>query len=96
MTGPVLEPATVDGAARLAMLIDREDVVRRTQSKYKGEWWKSNDPYVLAQMQLREEILLIPFARFHEAVELVLGRAVFADEFIKPEKLLSEVMGRKP
>ena len=95
MTGPVLEPATVDGAARLAMSQDRVEVVRRTQAKYPGAWWASSDPYQIAAMQLREPVLLIPFARFHEAVELVLGRAVRPEEFIFPEVLLSEVMGRK-
>lgn len=95
MTGPVLEPATVDGAARLAMAQDRAEVVRRARSKYSGEWWASTDPYLIATLQLREPVLLIPFARFQESVELVLGRQVRPEEFIAPGTLLSEVMARK-
>lgn len=42
----------------------------------KNRWWNSEDKRVLAYYQLMNPILLIPFDKFHEALEFLLGRPV--------------------
>lgn len=46
-----------------------------------NQWWKSDDARTLAYYQLNEDTLLIPFSRFHGALENLLGREVQTFEF---------------
>jgi hypothetical protein len=47
----------------------------------KTAWWKALAAREVAQVQLYEELLCMPFLDFHKAVEGALGRRVFAHEF---------------
>lgn len=91
MSAVIENAVTVEEVVRAAREQDRFLWVEHAKRKYLGEWWRSCDPYTLASMQLREPVLLIPFSRFHEAVELVLGREVRVEEFAAPEKLIDEI-----
>jgi hypothetical protein len=46
-----------------------------------NKWWLSEDQRVLGYYQLNEEILLMPFSKFHECFEKLLGRPVWTHEF---------------
>lgn len=84
-------PLTVAAAA---MAVQPDDfIIERARGKYVYAWWLTDDPYLLADCQLKEPVLLVEFGRLREAVELVLGRDVQPFEFTHPEKLLEEIRG---
>ena len=45
-----------------------------------NHWWTSKDKKILGYYQLMNPILLIPFDKFHEALEFLLGRSVWTHE----------------
>ena len=63
--------------------------------KYSVEWWKSCEPAVIAERQLNDELLLVPFKRLQDSLESVLGRPVnyneicYGNEAIKEEVKLA-------
>jgi hypothetical protein len=47
----------------------------------KSEFWKGMTHRQIAEFQMSEPLLCMPFNVFHEAVEKTLGRPVFTHEF---------------
>ena len=45
-----------------------------------NHWWTSKGKKVLGYYQLMNPILLVPFDKFHEALEFLLGRPVWTHE----------------
>ena len=56
-------------------------------------WWKKMDDYSIAEFQLQEARLCMPFAEFHASVERAIGRSVFTHEFVDFDHLLRELRG---
>lgn len=52
--------------------------------------WKNWPDDTIVGFQLFQDCLAIPFSRFHEAVEKVLGRPVFTHEFAFADQLRAE------
>lgn len=50
-------------------------------AKWETGWWETATDAQIVEFQLYEERLCMPFARFHAAVEAVLGRSIFTHEF---------------
>ena len=42
-------------------------------SRYQDDWWLSKDDLVVAEKQIQEPQLLVPFVRLQDALETVLG-----------------------
>lgn len=63
---------------------------------YNSGVWKSCTDEEIVRFQLFQDCLALPFGRFHEAVEKVLGRAVFTHEFAYRDELIREFLGGKP
>ena len=56
---------------------EAEQAIRDTKAMYgDNHWWESDDLRTIGYYQLETKILLVPFARFHEGLELLLGRGV--------------------
>lgn len=56
-----------------------------------NHWWLSDDKKVVGYYQLINNILLIPFGEFHEALEFLLGRPVWTHELgLNREGLIEE------
>ena len=49
----------------------------------------------IAEFQMEQDRLCMPFDVFHEAIEKTLGRPVFMHEFAFSEKLRKELYGEK-
>jgi hypothetical protein len=58
-------------------------------------WWESATDEQIVALQLYEDRLCMDFGVFHEAVERVLGRPVFTDEFAQPDRLQAEFEGKR-
>lgn len=57
-----------------------------------NRWWLSTDKKVLAYYQFMNKILLVPFGKFHEALEYLLDRGVWIHELgLDYDKLKEEV-----
>ena len=55
-----------------------------------------NMPYrQIAELQLEQDKLCMPFDVFHEAIEKTLGRPVFTHEFAFRQQLRKELYGEK-
>lgn len=60
----------------------RQNNCLTAMSKYgENHWWLSQDTLEIAKYQLSEDILLVPFDKFHKGLEKLLGRPVFTSEF---------------
>ena len=60
------------------------------------EFWKSLTDRQIAEFQISEEKLCMPFSVFHEAIEKTLGRPVYTHEFgLSLEGLKSELFEGK-
>jgi len=59
--------------------------------KSKTGWWANHSSREIAEFQLQEPLLCMPFGDFHAAVERELGRPVFTHEFARPTALLAEM-----
>ena len=58
--------------------------------------WREWTPQQRAIFQLHQQLLCIPFPIFHEAVEQLLGRAVWTHEFVNSDALIAEYEGKRP
>ncbi len=58
------------------------------------EWEHWNDEQIV-RFQLFQDKLAIPFARFHQAIEKVLGRAVWTHEFAFGNLIMEEYLGTR-
>jgi len=55
---------------------------KKAKEKYgDNHWWESDDLLTLAYYQMHEDILLIPFSKFHEAVEHAVDSPVWTHQF---------------
>ena len=59
-----------------------------------GAWQNMNDEQIV-RFQLFQDMLCMPFARFHEAISKVLDRDVYTHEFAYSEQLKLEYLGAK-
>lgn len=50
----------------------------------------------IVRFQLFQDLLCIPFDRYHEAIEKVLRRPVYTHEFAFRDELMKEYLGEKP
>ncbi len=67
------------------------DCLRQMRESGENRWWTSKDPKVLGYYQLMNPILLVPFEKFNDAFNILLGRSVGSFELTNREpKLLSE------
>lgn len=62
---------------------------------YNSGWWKTKTPEEIAEFQIHEEKLCVPFDVFHESVEKWLGRPVWTHEFADPNALIAEKEGKR-
>jgi len=60
-----------------------------------GMWKDWNDKQIVT-FQLYQDKLCMPFERFHQAIEAVLGRSVWTHEFADAQTLRSELNGDRP
>lgn len=67
----------------------REEAIKLADS----EFWKDMTKAEIAEFQLFEDRLCMPFDVFHAAVEAILGRPVFTHEFANADYLRSELLG---
>lgn len=63
---------------------------------YEGGEWKDWSDEEIVKFQLFQDRLAVPFARFHEAVEKVLGRSVWTHEFAFRDNLIAEYKKERP
>jgi len=50
----------------------------------------------IAEFQMEQDLLCMPFDVFHKAMEETLGRPVFTHEFAFRDSLRKELLGEKP
>ena len=58
-----------------------------------GEWEAWTDQQIV-EFQLFQDKLAVPFGRFHQAIEAVLGHGVWTHEFADPQHLIDEYHAR--
>ena len=61
----------------------------------KSEVWKDWTDDQIVRFQLYQQLLCMPFDRFHKAVEAVLGRPVWTHEFADWKHLQEEYGGKR-
>ncbi|MHA2312803.1 MAG: DUF7736 domain-containing protein [Candidatus Thorarchaeota archaeon] len=59
-----------------------------------GNWQEMSD-LAIANLQLYQERTCVPFGRFHEALEHVLGRPIWSCEFVMLLRLMEEYERRR-
>lgn len=60
---------------------EKEETYLVAMDKYSSEhWWSSGDPVKIAKYQMNEELLLVPFIKLQNSLEVVLKRAVSPNE----------------
>jgi hypothetical protein len=71
--------------------MDMEQLTRKQAIKvFESKVWEEWSDAEIVKFQLFQDCLAVPFDRFHEAIEKVLGRPVFTHEFAQPEYLIME------
>lgn len=64
---------------------------------FEGEFYEGLSHLEIAEFQMHQDRLCMPFEIFHEAVEKTLGRPVYTHEFgLNREGLTQEMAGDKP
>lgn len=66
---------------------------------HNSKFWESWDDRKIAEFQMMQDLLCVPFSRFHEAMEKTLGRSVWTHEFASSnrDKLMAELFdGKEP
>jgi hypothetical protein len=65
---------------------------------HQGGDWKNWDDETIVKLQLFQDRLCVPFGRYHQAIEAVLGRDVATHEFgsVGTERLRAEYLGLRP
>jgi len=72
--------------------LTKEQAIAMHDSK---EWENWTDAEIAA-FQMEQNKLCVPFSRFHQAVEAVLGRPVWTHEFADRDGLRDEMNGKIP
>ena len=62
-------------------------------SIYESKIWEQWSPEDIVAIQLFQNRLLVPFDKFHEAIEKVLDRPVWTHEFADQNRLIEEYLG---
>ena len=63
---------------------------------FNGGEWKDWSDEEIVKFQLYQDRLCVPFDKFHEAMESVLGRPVWTHEFANRKRLTEEYEGTRP
>ena len=71
--------------------LTKKQAIEFANSKVYEAW----SPRQIAEFQIEQERLCVPFDLFHESVEKTLGRPVFTHEFAFSENLRKELFGEK-
>lgn len=58
--------------------------------------WKDWTHEQIVRLQIFQNRLCVPFNKYHEAIESVLGRPVYTHEFAYNDALVLEYLGEKP
>ena len=58
--------------------------------------WKNWSPRAIGAFQLWQNLMCVPFEKFHAGVEALLGRPVWTHEFASPKTLQAEAAGKLP
>ena len=66
------------------------------KSLFDSGWWKDKLDREIAEFQLYQDRLCLPFDEFYRAIEGALGRSVWTHEFADPDGLLAEFNGDEP
>ena len=65
--------------------MDKKEVIQLTKEEaidfYNSKVWEDYTDEQLVEFQLFQEVLCVPFNKFHKAIEAVLDRPVFTHEF---------------
>lgn len=64
----------------------KEEAIAKDESR----WYGGKTPQEIVDFQLYEDRLCMPLPLYQEAVEKVLGRPVFTNEYKTPERLIAE------
>lgn len=56
--------------------------------------WEQWTDHQIVELQLFQRLLCVPFNRYHEAIEKVLGRPVWTHEFADTQRLQAEYRAR--
>lgn len=70
----------------------REEAIRIYESRV----WKDMTDEQIVKLQLFQKMISVPFQRYHEALENVLGRRIFTSEFDNSESLVKEYLSLNP
>ena len=71
--------------------LTKEQAIKMCES----EIWRDMSLEEIAKFQLFQKRLCVPFDKFHEAIEKLLGRSVWTHEFAFFEDLEKEYLGKK-
>lgn len=72
--------------------LTKEEAIAFYDSKVYENWTYRQ----IAEFQMEQDLLCVPFGVFHEAIEKTLGRPVFTHEFgLNREGLMKELRGEK-
>lgn len=63
---------------------------------YNNKCYEDMNYRQMAEFQIEQDLLCMPFDLFHEAMEKTLGRPVYTHEFAFREELKKELNGEKP
>ncbi len=58
--------------------------------------WEAMSFRERAEFQLEQDLMCMPFDKFHEAVERTLDRSVWTHEFADRDRLRDELAGKRP
>lgn len=71
--------------------LTKEQAIAFAENKlYEGMTYRQ-----IAEFQMEQDLLCMPFSVFHEAIEKTLGRPVFTHEFAFSDNLRKELYGEK-
>jgi len=75
----------------------KEDSITKNQAVmiYDSGIWKKWSNEDIVRIQLFQRLLCVPFSRFHEAMEAVLGRPIWTHEFAFVDLLRDEYLGKR-
>ena len=79
-------------------MMARELTRQEAELLAESNWWESGQwsERELVEVQLFQERCCMSFSRFHKALEVILGRPVYAIEFGNAESLRQEFKGLMP
>lgn len=74
----------------------KEITTDEAKALYESKFWEGMTPQAIAEFQLYQPRLCMPFQVFHKAVETTLGRPVWTHEFAFADLLKAELRGDRP